>query len=58
MVNYVSGFVILVEWFLCIGDMVKVDGFEGCVIDIKMCYIVICLLGGKEVIVFNEILII
>src|SRR5664279_1771236 len=29
--NYVSGFVILAERSVRIGDMVKVDGFEGCI---------------------------
>lgn len=55
--NYVSGFVILAERSLRIGDMVKVDGFEGCVTDIKTRYTVIRSLGGKEAIVPNEILI-
>ncbi|RZJ11627.1 MAG: mechanosensitive ion channel [Rubrivivax sp.] len=55
--NYVSGFVILAERSLRIGDMVKVDGFEGRVTDIKTRYTVIRSLGGKEAIVPNEILI-
>ncbi|MFG6466653.1 mechanosensitive ion channel family protein [Roseateles sp. BYS87W] len=55
--NYVSGFVILAERSLRIGDMVKVDGFEGRVSDIKTRYTVIRSLGGKEAIVPNEILI-
>ena len=33
--NYVSGFVILAERSLRIGDMVKVDNFEGRITDIK-----------------------
>ena len=55
--NYVSGFVILAERSLRIGDMVKVDGFEGRVTDIKTRYTVIRSLGGKEAIVPNEVLI-
>ncbi|MDP1159547.1 mechanosensitive ion channel domain-containing protein, partial [Klebsiella variicola] len=48
--NYVSGFVILAERSLRIGDMVKVDGFEGRVSDIKTRYTVIRSLAGKEAI--------
>ncbi|RZL37456.1 MAG: mechanosensitive ion channel [Rubrivivax sp.] len=55
--NYVSGFVILAERSLRIGDMVKVDGFEGRVTDIKTRYTVIRSMGGKEAIVPNEMLI-
>ncbi|MFX8199547.1 mechanosensitive ion channel domain-containing protein, partial [Acinetobacter baumannii] len=55
--NYVSGFVILAERSLRIGDMVKVDGFEGRVSDIKTRYTVIRSLAGKEAIVPNELLI-
>lgn len=55
--NYVSGFVILAERSLRIGDMVKVDGFEGRVTDIKTRYTVIRSLGGREAIVPNEMLI-
>jgi len=39
--NYVSGFVILTERSLRIGDTVKVDGFEGVVADIKTRYTLI-----------------
>ena len=55
--NYVSGFVILAERSLRIGDMVKVDGFEGKVTDIKTRYTVIRSLTGREAIVPNELLI-
>lgn len=55
--NYVSGFVILAERSLRIGDMVKVDGFEGRVTDITTRYTVIRSLGGREAIVPNETLI-
>ena len=55
--NYVSGFVILVERSLRIGDMVKVDNFEGHVTDIKTRYTVIRALNGRESIVPNELLV-
>ncbi|MDY0745479.1 mechanosensitive ion channel [Paucibacter sp. R3-3] len=55
--NYVSGFVILAERSLRIGDMVKVDNFEGRISDIKTRYTVIRSLGGKESVVPNEMLI-
>ena len=55
--NYVSGFVILAERSLRIGDMVKVDNFEGRITDIKTRYTVIRSLGGKEAVVPNEMLI-
>jgi len=55
--NYVSGFVILAERSLRIGDMVKVDNFEGRVTDINTRYTVIRALTGRESIVPNEMLI-
>ena len=55
--NYVSGFVILAERSLRIGDMVKVDGFEGRISDIHTRYTVIRALNGRESIVPNEMLI-
>jgi small-conductance mechanosensitive channel len=55
--NYVSGFVILLERSLRIGDNVKVDGFEGRVSDIKTRYTVIRSNSGREAIVPNEKLI-
>ena len=55
--NYVSGFVILAERSLRIGDLVKVDNFEGHVTDIKTRYTVIRALNGRESIVPNEMLI-
>jgi small-conductance mechanosensitive channel len=55
--NYVSGFVILAERSLRIGDMVKVDGFEGRISDISTRYTVIRALNGRESIVPNEMLI-
>ena len=55
--NYVSGFVILAERSLRIGDMVKVDNFEGRITDISMRYTVIRAINGREAIVPNEMLI-
>ncbi|HEY9066728.1 MAG TPA: mechanosensitive ion channel domain-containing protein [Burkholderiaceae bacterium] len=55
--NYISGFVVLAERSLRIGDMVKVDGFEGRITDIRTRYTVIRALNGRESIVPNEILI-
>jgi small-conductance mechanosensitive channel len=55
--NYVSGFVILAERSLRIGDLVRVDNFEGHISDIKTRYTVIRALSGRESIVPNEMLI-
>jgi small-conductance mechanosensitive channel len=55
--NYVSGFVILAERSLRIGDVVKVDNFEGRITDIRTRYTVIRALNGREAIVPNEMLI-
>lgn len=55
--NYVSGFVILFERSLRIGDMVRVDNFEGRVTDIKTRYTLIRALNGRESVVPNEKLI-
>jgi small-conductance mechanosensitive channel len=55
--NYVSGFVILAERSMRIGDNVRVDGFEGRISDINARYTVIRSLGGRESIVPNEVLI-
>ena len=55
--NYVSGFVILAEHSLRIGDLVRVDNFEGHITDIKTRYTVIRALSGRESIVPNEMMI-
>ncbi len=55
--NYVSGFVILLERSIRIGDHVKVDNFEGRVTDIKTRYTLVRALNGREAIVPNESLI-
>ncbi len=54
--NYVSGFVILAERSMRIGDMVMVDGFEGRITNINARFTVIRSLTGRESIVPNEIL--
>jgi len=55
--NYISGFVILAERSLRIGDMVKVDTFEGRITDIRTRYTVIRSLSGRDAIIPNETLI-
>jgi small-conductance mechanosensitive channel len=55
--NYVSGFVILAERSLRIGDTIKVDDFEGRITDISTRYTVIRALNGRESLVPNEMLI-
>jgi len=55
--NYISGFVILIERSLRIGDYVRVEGFEGTVTDIKTRYTLIRANNGSESVVPNELLI-
>lgn len=55
--NYVSGFVILTERSMRIGDHVRVDGFEGRITNIKARYTLIRSVTGRESIVPNEMLI-
>ena len=55
--NYISGFVILAERSMRIGDLVKVDNFEGRITDITTRYTVIRALNGRESIVPNEMMI-
>lgn len=55
--NYVSGFVILAERSVRIGDNVRVDGFEGRITDITGRYTLIRSSNGRESIVPNEFLI-
>ena len=55
--NYVSGFVVLAERSLRIGDTVKIDNFEGRITDIRTRYTVIRAPSGREAIVPNEMLI-
>jgi small-conductance mechanosensitive channel len=55
--NYVSGFVILTERSLRIGDSVRVDNFEGVITQINARYTVVRSLTGRESVVPNEMLI-
>jgi small-conductance mechanosensitive channel len=55
--NYISGFVILAERSMRIGDVVKVDNFEGRITDITTRYTVIRSSTGREAIVPNEMMI-
>lgn len=55
--SYVSGFVMLAERSVRIGDNVLVDGFEGRITDIRARYTVIRALSGRESIVPNEMFI-
>lgn len=55
--NYVSGFVVLLERSLRIGDSVRVDGFEGRIADIKTRYTLLRQPNGREAVVPNEMLI-
>lgn len=55
--NYVSGFVILTERSMRIGDNVRVDNFEGCITNINARYTVVRSSAGRESIVPNEMMI-
>ncbi|MDP3653936.1 MAG: mechanosensitive ion channel [Rhodoferax sp.] len=55
--NYVSGFVILAERSMRIGDVVRVDNFEGVITQINARYTVVRSPTGRESIVPNELLI-
>jgi small-conductance mechanosensitive channel len=55
--SYVSGFVMLAERSVRIGDSVRVDNFEGRITDINARYTVIRAMSGREAIVPNEMFI-
>ncbi|MYM30504.1 mechanosensitive ion channel [Duganella sp. CY15W] len=55
--NYVSGFVILLDRSLTIGDMITVDKYSGRVTQINTRYTVLQSLDGMESIVPNEMLV-
>ncbi|MET4575185.1 mechanosensitive ion channel family protein [Ottowia thiooxydans] len=55
--NYVSGFVVLAERAIRIGDVVRVDNYEGQVTDIRTRYTVIRAGNGGESIVPNEMMV-
>ena len=56
--NYVSGFVMLAERSVRIGDNIRVDNFEGRITDINARYTVVRAPSGRESIVPNEMFII
>ncbi len=55
--NYVSGFVILAERSVRIGDNIRIDGFEGAITAINTRYSIVRSLAGRESIVPNEMFI-
>ncbi len=55
--NYISGFVILAERSMRIGDSVRVDNFEGTITEINARYTLVRSSSGRESIVPNELLI-
>lgn len=56
--NYVSGFIILLDRSMQIGDVITVDVHYGVVSDLRTRYLVLRKLDGTEVIIPNEMLII
>jgi small-conductance mechanosensitive channel len=55
--NYVSGFVILLERSIKVGDNIRLDGFEGQVSAIRTRYTLVKAPNGREAIVPNETLV-
>jgi small-conductance mechanosensitive channel len=55
--NYVSGFIILLDRSLRIGDLITVDKYSGMVSEINTRYTVIRALDGNEAVVPNEMLV-
>jgi small-conductance mechanosensitive channel len=55
--SYISGFIILLDGSISIGDMISVDKFNGSVTDIKTRYTVLKELDGGESIIPNEMLV-
>jgi small-conductance mechanosensitive channel len=56
--NYVSGFIILLDESMQIGDVITVENHYGVVTDLRTRYLVLRKLDGTEVIIPNELLII
>jgi len=56
--NYVSGFIILLDKSMQIGDVITVDTHYGVVNELRMRYLVLRKLDGTEVIIPNEVLIV
>lgn len=52
--NYISGYVMLLERSLHIGDNIRIDAFEGRITDIKTRYTLVRATNGREAIVPNE----
>jgi small-conductance mechanosensitive channel len=55
--NYVSGFILLLERSLRLGDIITVDKYHGVVAEISTRYTVIRSLDGTEAIIPNEVLV-
>ena len=55
--SYISGFIILLDGSMSIGDMISVDKFNGEITDIKTRYTVLKGLDGGESIIPNEMLV-
>ena len=55
--NYVSGFIILLDRSIRIGDLITADNFYGEVKDITTRYVVVRALDGREAIIPNDLLI-
>jgi small-conductance mechanosensitive channel len=55
--NYVSGFILLLERSVRLGDLITADQFYGEVKDITTRYVVVRALDGREAIIPNELLI-
>lgn len=55
--NYVSGFILLLDRSLRLGDMITVDKYHGVVAEINTRYTVIRALDGTEAIIPNEVLV-
>jgi small-conductance mechanosensitive channel len=55
--NYVSGFILLLERSLRLGDLITVDKYHGVVAEISTRYTVIRSLDGTEAIIPNEVLV-
>lgn len=55
--SYVSGFVILLERSLSIGDMIQIDRFSGQVAEINTRYTVVKSADGSEAVIPNELLV-
>lgn len=53
--SYVSGFVMLAERSVRIGDNVRIDNFEGRITDIKARYTIVRALSGRESVVPNDL---